>query len=794
MPPHRSEPANAPSPEDLRAYSAGALTPERFDAVDRWLSVQDPATQERLLGTAAAGGSLAGNARLEVREPTTSFNAELGGGTRFSRGATIGAGGMGIVELVTDRVLGRDIVVKRCRPRRPDESLAGYHRRQELFEREARLTAQLEHPGIVPVHDVGAGPLGEPAFTMKRLEGEPLSAMVGRRRAGEALDAPRLVEIILRVADAVGYAHRRGLVHRDLKPDNIIVGQLGAVYVIDWGLAGGIGATPSGDAAAAAAMPPAERRLSGSGMGTLAWMAPEQFQGLQADPRMDVFAIGGLLMAALTGRGPRDRGVPPGSPAVSLADLDLRLPRGLVAVARRCLAVDPAARYADATQVADELRQWLAAGLTTAENPGWLARLISQMRRSRRLSAVALGVVAALACLAVGAAWWDWLAKKHARAEIQHIAATLHPEDLSGLREAQLHVQLILSQFTDLPGGAALDTTLDNLIAAARSQAHAQGLATELTELEHDVRLRGSWTGEVADLSRALQDFSLTLTTAAVPADAALIDASPQRDDLLLLLAYLERAYLVNGRASPMTTSIPLLISRAAPDASWAGMATLLTAPLISSHDLWLPDQPSALAAVAASPVTADLALALFAPYVPAAGEEHDDDDPGHPQPMTLLTLMQMRLRQDPGAFWPRIAAARSALMVYDYHSVERNALIALGTEPQSIWPHLLLSYTELAAHDWANVLTFALEGLSINPDQLELIALRCVAMAALGSPVQAQLVLNETQAGAVLRWHLYHPDGHPLERVIKEMHALGLRIPAADPAWGPLVIDHPRP
>ncbi len=175
----------------------------------------------------------------------------------------------------------------------------------------------------MPVHDVGEGPPGEPSFTMKRLEGDPLIVLVKRRRAGAALDAVQVVEIILRVADAVGYAHRLGVVHRDIKPENIIVGSLGMVYVIDWGLAGEVGSAPTEGLLPGSGS--ISGSISGSGMGTPAWMAPEQFGRVRADPRMDVFAIGGLLMAALTGPGRATSRVAAGAREINLSPAALAL-------------------------------------------------------------------------------------------------------------------------------------------------------------------------------------------------------------------------------------------------------------------------------------------------------------------------------------------------------------------------------------------------------------------------------------------------------------------------------------
>ncbi|MBA2482361.1 MAG: serine/threonine protein kinase [Planctomycetes bacterium] len=758
----------APTSEELKAYSEGRLETSRFDAVDRWIAAQSPEVQERVLSSDDSAGVLSGAAEMFPAGTSGPFSPDTGTGRRFSAAAPIGAGGMGIVDLLRDQVLGRDIVVKRCRPRRPDEAVATYLRRIQLFKREAQLTAQLEHPGIVPVHDVGEGPLGEPAFTMKRLEGEPLSAIIARRRAGEGLDVARLVEVILRVADAVGYAHSRGVVHRDLKPDNIIVGALGAVYVIDWGLAGVVGTVPTRELVGAS-----PSTISGMGMGTPAWMAPEQFGQVKADPRMDVFAIGGLLMATLSGKGPRDRGVSPGSPEVNLAPLDARLPRGLVAVARRCLQVAPEKRYADASAVADDLRQWLAAGLTSAENPGRLTRLVSAMRRSRRLSAALIGIVAAAVFLVSYELWREHRRRDAAIEALDRIRAEATPlADAARLRDARKQVQEILVAFPGLAQAQALEASIGATYDDLERKHRQATLTARIQALTHAFVLKGEWPTQIPEMRAALRACGIALTPGSDRADrAAVIASATPRADLLTAIALLERACVVGGVESDIAARCAQLIADTAPDAAWAGVARLLASTSELWHDLALADDPEALAAATGSARTADLVLALFGP-----------------QPR-LIEVASTRLRENPGAFWPHVIAGRVALQRGDYSGVERNALVALGKEPQSVWPRLLLAYVHLDSEYHAGVLTSAVEGLSINPDNRELLVLRAVGMCGLGLRSEAQDLINRSDCASLLRYHLYHQEDHPIERGISALVAQGIIIPPADPLPGPLVV-----
>jgi tRNA A-37 threonylcarbamoyl transferase component Bud32 len=802
--------AATPSPEELRAYSEGRLAGPRFDAIDRWLGAQPPEVQERLLeaGSGSGAGALASAAGVVAAANDAPFAADDHRAQRYLLHSRIGAGGMGIVDLLKDSVLGREVVVKRCRPRRVDEAPAAYTRRVQLFKREAQLTAQLEHPGIVPVHDVGQGPHGEPSFTMKRLEGERLGDLIQRRRAGARLDLPALVEVILRVADAVGYAHSRGIVHRDLKPDNIIVGALGAVYVIDWGLAGTIGTVPAAPDTTApgvttAADRPGARSLSGMGMGTPAWMAPEQFGLVKADPRMDVFALGGLLMATLTGEGPRDRRVATGSAAVNLGPLDARgLPRGLVAVARRCLAEDPAGRYADASQVADDLRQWLAAGLTEAEAPGRFARLRALLRRSRTLRVGLISAAAVLAVLLLAETWRAHVLRAQALAELKEINdATASTTDPEALHDASLRLGELVKRMPDL--AEARDAL--NRLAGARDAVgrvnHAHGLAMDVQRLIDDFMVRGPWPSEIGDCERVLHSCGLRLTADSLVADGRVLAAAgmnadgPRRDDLLEILAQLQRTYAAFGVDAPQKQVIPRLIAAAAPNHAWGAIADLVADPHIVDHDLALPSNEAAIIAAATDDRTTDLMLSLFGP-----------------QPR-LEDIARARLRNEDGAFWPNVFVARVELNAahaaeehpgddaehqvrIHYAGVIRHATLALGRK-QSVWPDMLLAYAELKDGDggpgqivdYGTILALARDGLLHNDDHLELQILRTIGMCGLGLRKEAQDTLDGFGAPGVLRWHILHPQGHPIERALRVLLEYRLVIPPGDPVPGPLVV-----
>ena len=319
---------------------------------------------------------------------------------RYEQVSEHARGGLGRVVRALDRRLGRTVAVKELLRHDPSN--------EARFLREAMITARLEHPGIVPVHEAGRWPNGDPYYVMKLVEGRTLKELIGERQA------PRerfgLLPHVIAVADAVGYAHSQGVIHRDLKPSNVIIGSFGETIVVDWGLAcdrRADVAEPSVEMLAQASS--SISTVSGKVVGTPAYMSPEQARGDVVDERADVYALGAVLYEVLAGSPPHADTTPQkvidrviAGPPRPLAMVVPSVPGELATIVRKAMARDPGARYPNAIALAEDLRRFTTGKLVSAHSYSTLARVRKRLSRHRGVVAVAIASLIVLAV--VGAA------------------------------------------------------------------------------------------------------------------------------------------------------------------------------------------------------------------------------------------------------------------------------------------------------------------------------------------------------------------------------------------------------
>jgi len=312
----------------------------------------------------------------------------------YDLGSEVARGGMGRIVAAHDKRLDRPVAIKQL--------LGGSPSLLARFEREARITARLQHPSIVPIYEAGEDAEGRPFYAMKLVEGRTL------REAGEAAgnldERLGLLPAMTAVCEAVAYAHDRGVIHRDIKPANVLIGDFGETQVIDWGLAKELG-TADLEITGEMSLPGPDLTSAGSVVGTPAFMAPEQASGRPATTGSDVYALGALMYATLSGRPPFD-----GADALTvIAQVTSQPPRALPpdipndlrAIVERAMSRTSASRPT-ARELATELRRWQTGQLVKSHAYSSRELLTRWARRNR-----APLIVAAVALLAfsMGAAF-----------------------------------------------------------------------------------------------------------------------------------------------------------------------------------------------------------------------------------------------------------------------------------------------------------------------------------------------------------------------------------------------------
>jgi serine/threonine-protein kinase len=380
---------------------------------------------------------------------------------RYQLGQEIGRGGMGAVLKGRDPELDRDLAIKVLLEQHQDQPDA-----VQRFLEEARISGGLQHPGIVPVYDLGRFSDRRPFFAMKLIEGRTLAALLAER-PDPAHDLPRFLKVFEQVCQTLAYAHSKGVIHRDLKPSNIMVGAFGEVQVMDWGLAKVLrrgvvsGLTEANGANPAHAEGVASLSRVGQVMGTPAYMPPEQARGEidKLDERCDVFGLGAILCVLLTGkplyRGERVEEVLNAAREGMRADAWTRLDgcgadAELVRLAKACVKLRAEDRPCDAGAVAEQMTAYMVGvqeRLQQAEVARAQAEVKAREERKRRRLAWVL-VAALLVLVSGGAAATVWYQQQQAEHELR-------------LTRAEGEINSALSEGTKLAERAG--TLIDNL-------------------------------------------------------------------------------------------------------------------------------------------------------------------------------------------------------------------------------------------------------------------------------------------------------------------------------------------
>ncbi len=365
-----------------------------------------------------------GKARLDpfATRPPTPNELSAAPAARFRHLRPHAKGGLGEVSVALDNELNREVALKQIQDHhadRPDSRMR--------FLVEAEITGGLEHPGIVPVYSLGHDPTGRPYYAMRFIEGETLSKSIARFHAESAKAAPgdrvlafrKLLRRFLDVCNAVAYAHSRSVLHRDLKPDNIMVGDFGETLVVDWGLAKAAGQSEPPALDGSRPLIPASgsgssETMQGQAIGTPAFMSPEQAVG-EIDglgPTTDIYSLGATLYDLLTGKPPfaitdDERGSNDLGPILSRVSrgdfpppraVDPSVPKPLEAICLKAMALSPADRYPTPRALATDLEHWLADEPVSAHPETLTARMA---RWTRRHKSATLSAAAALLVISV---------------------------------------------------------------------------------------------------------------------------------------------------------------------------------------------------------------------------------------------------------------------------------------------------------------------------------------------------------------------------------------------------------
>jgi serine/threonine-protein kinase len=704
----------------------------------------------------------------------------------------LGRGGMGVVLRGHDTDLGRDLAVKVLQEQFRDEP-----EMVRRFVEEAQIGGQLQHPGVVPVYELGSLEDRRPYIAMRLVDGRTLAAMLAVRAAPDD-DRARLLGIFESVCQTMAYAHARGVIHRDLKPSNIMVGSFGEVQVMDWGLAKVLASESPGRGRAGS--PPHERIVAtthpardgdrsrpGSVLGTPAYMSPEQARGEvdTLDERADVFALGSILCEILTGA--------PAFAGGDWSEIERRAARGdvaetiarlgacgadpeLTALAGDCLASDASGRPRDARAVAQRVTAYRA-GVQERLRSSELARVEAQARaigerRRRRLAvALAASIVALLLCGGGAGAWMiqqrqSWLlrvAVAMKEAELLRDQAAADPGgDLGGWQAASAAARRLV----DLREGGhapAVRDRIDDLAAQIERGASAAHRDRRLIDRLEDVR------EEMVSDDKADPEFASAFTAAgydvldpSVAAGAIGRDlARRPRSVALAAAAALDtwavvRRYIAMarpGEADPASARRLLAVAREADPDPWRN----------TLRDALGDGDPASLLRLADDPELdrrGPVGLWLLGHGLEITGS-HD----------RALELLRRAQRRYPNDYWlntelglASLGGVRSGLGASSvwvsnlgavdsrFQRAEPYFMAAVAVRPQSGYAHLLLAQAMLGQGKWDESFAGFREALRLRPDDATIHNSLGVAYQSRGDPRRAADEYRE----AIRLWPAY--------------------------------------
>ncbi len=535
-------PAGASEAPDEGHVSFVRRLHERYGkVVDPQIHLQrdDDRSVDAVPGEGEPSGTESGSGSGSSRDLLEKLSSQTPNALRYEVRHEIARGGMGAVMRVWDGDLRRNLAMKVMIARRSRDGSSVDDEQLSRFLEEAQITGQLDHPGIVPVHDLGIDDDGRCYFTMRLVRGRELKEVLDLAREGkEGWTITRALALILKVCEAMAFAHSKGVVHRDLKPANVMVGRFGETYVMDWGLARVLGRRDTHDLRLKPAEDPSamslvrtvrkEESLSnpesplvtmdGDVVGTPSFMSPEQARGMldEVGPRSDVYSLGAIFYYFFTGRAPY---VEPGErisahtvlsralegPPTPVAKLASDVPAELLAVCEKAMARDQDRRYASMLEVADDIQAYLEGRVVRAYEGGSIAEFRKWVTRNRGMALALAGLVVMTIASAVGFAFQQasQLERIEDEQELTKAAQEEAVKNLDKARASELEAQENLQLAIERESEAA-----ENAVIALRNEqlATRSGYLANIIAADYSLQLN-----EVAEARMRLRDSNESL-------------------------------------------------------------------------------------------------------------------------------------------------------------------------------------------------------------------------------------------------------------------------------------------